>query len=364
MAAKKGKKQITNYIAIALDTSGSMGGIREDVRKAYNEMLRTIRDRTAAEGQQTYLSLVMFDSRVDVMFHPTDIRSVADIPPGGYPIRGQTALFDGVAKAVGCIQDHGNAADDVSYLVLVFTDGEENASFAYNAQRIRKLIEEKQQTDRWTFAFQMPPGSGKRFAQNFGIPTDNIREWEQTTKGVQEVQASTAKGLTDYLSARTVGATSVRSFYVTTDLSSVTKKDIKQLDDVTKQFKSYTVDKECSISSFVEYKTNEPYVIGSTFYQLTKVEKVQPTKNVLLVEKGKKTVWGGADARALIGLPPGADAKVTPGNHSDYDIYVQSTSPNRKLVRGTKVLIDTTLKNGLTPTWDYLAAAAAANKSA
>ena len=33
-----------------------------------------------------------------------------------------------------------------------------------------------------------------------------------------------------------------------------------------------------------------------------------------------------------------ADVKVTPGDHGMFNIYVQSTSVNRKLVGGTKVL--------------------------
>lgn len=35
---------------------------------------------------------------------------------------------------------------------------------------------------------------------------------------------------------------------------------------------------------------------------------------------------------------PSFDAQVKPGNHANFDIFVQSTSFNRKLVRGTKLL--------------------------
>jgi hypothetical protein len=57
------------------------------------------------------------------------------------------------------------------------------------------------------------------------------------------------------------------------------------------------------------------------------------------MEKGSKAIYGGNAARSLIGLPYGAEAKVEPGNHANYDIFVQSTSTNRKLVRGTKLLV-------------------------
>ena len=48
-------------------------------------------------------------------------------------------------------------------------------------------------------------------------------------------------------------------------------------------------------------------------------------------------VYGGAEAREILGLP-GTDIKVKPTDFSDWDIFVQSTSNNRKLVVGTNLL--------------------------
>jgi hypothetical protein len=55
--------------------------------------------------------------------------------------------------------------------------------------------------------------------------------------------------------------------------------------------------------------------------------------------KGQKAVYMGEDARRMLGLPTSGVAKVRPGNHSSFDVFVQSTSLNRKLVRGTKLLV-------------------------
>ncbi len=92
----------------------------------------------------------------------------------------------------------------------------------------------------------------------------------------------------------------------------------------------------------MEEKTKSPYIPGSVFYQLTKTEKIQPQKMVLIMKKGGKGIYGGDEARGLIGLPASEDwieAKVKPGNHANFEIFVQSSSINRKLVRGTKVLV-------------------------
>lgn len=211
-----------------------------------------------------------------------------------------------------------------------------------------------QKTDLWTFTFQLPPGQKHLFCQEYSVPSDNVMEWEATARGVEEASVATTMGLTGYFGARAKDQRSVTNFYITADMSKVDPKKVKtNLDDISDRFKVYEVGKEVAIKDFVEAKTGRPYVIGSAYYQLTKTEKVQPQKEVLVQEKGKKAVWGGDEARQLIGLPDGDSAKVVPGNMANWDVYIQSTSPNRKLVRGTKVLVDVKLKSGKRPTWDF-----------
>lgn len=55
------------------------------------------------------------------------------------------------------------------------------------------------------------------------------------------------------------------------------------------------------------------------------------------MEKGKGSVYGGEDARRLLDLPDHV-TKVRPGNHANFDIFIQSTSINRKLKNGTRVI--------------------------
>lgn len=346
---------IKNRIVLVLDTSGSMGHIAEKARTAVNAMLRTIREKTVEEGQQTDVAIVTFDSRVDIMSPLTPASRVPDV--SHYPVRGSTALFDGVAEGVRAIDGGG---EETSNLVLVYTDGDANVSIHHTAESMRSLLTAKQALGNWTFAFQMPPGAGKYFANKYRIPEENVREWEATAKGVEEVERTTTRGITDYFGARSRGQRSVESFYVQPDLSKVTSTQVKrQLDDISDKFKVLEVTREESIQDFVESKTRKPYVIGSAYYQLSKKEKVQPGKKVLLVEKGKKAVWGGNQARELIGLPIDGKthATVDPLNLSKWEVYIASTSVNRKLVRGTKVLLDVTQTKDLAPTWNHLAAA-------
>jgi hypothetical protein len=78
---------------------------------------------------------------------------------------------------------------------------------------------------------------------------------------------------------------------------------------------------------------------GAAFYQLMKKEdEVQDYKQIVIRDKKSKVVYSGANARQMLGLPYNGTVKVVPGNHGTYDIFIQSTSVNRKLVKGTQVL--------------------------
>lgn len=350
------KKKLVNHVALVVDESSSMAGIRDETINAFNHVLGTIQARSRETGQETFVTLVKFsDPPPSTLFCRVRAEDVKPLTRVTYCPYGWTALFDGVGTAVGEIGSRPRnhpllAKGDNSYLVIAFTDGEENSSRAYGRADFHKMLADRQATGEWTFVFNLPPGKKAPFVRQFGIPEDNCREWEATAKGVYETQVVNSAGLDNYYAARSSGKRSVQDFFVTVDLSAVKASDLKKLTDVSHRFKDYAVDKECRADDFVRYKTGG-FKLGCVFYQLTKPEKVQGHKEVLIREKGKKAVYGGRESRGLIGLPHGGDCKVTPGNHMNYDIFVQSKAPNRKLVRGTRVLIDVTLAKDLDPTW-------------
>jgi hypothetical protein len=82
------------------------------------------------------------------------------------------------------------------------------------------------------------------------------------------------------------------------------------------------------------------YVKGTAFYQLTKPEDVvQDYKILLVLDKKSGAVYSGRDARTLLGLPTSGNCKIIPGNHGNFEVYIQSTSINRKLPGGSKLVI-------------------------
>lgn len=90
------------------------------------------------------------------------------------------------------------------------------------------------------------------------------------------------------------------------------------------------------IDEFVKSETGHPYVVGKSYYQLTKSEIIQPQKQIAILARGN--VYTGYEAREMLGLPD-EHVKVKPNDYDDYDIFIQSTSVNRKLIAGQKLLV-------------------------
>lgn len=78
---------------------------------------------------------------------------------------------------------------------------------------------------------------------------------------------------------------------------------------------------------------------GAAFYRLEKLEpRIQDYKLIAIKDKTNGHVYHGQAARQLLGLPTVGNARVAPGDHGHYDIYIQSTSVNRKLKFGSTVM--------------------------
>jgi hypothetical protein len=107
------------------------------------------------------------------------------------------------------------------------------------------------------------------------------------------------------------------------------------------RFQVLEVDKDCSIKDFVE-ANGAHFQKGRGFYQFTKRETVQERKEVILVNKRTGDMFSGDKARDMIGLPYGSRGDVKPGEGSiaDFEVFIQSTSSNRKLIGGTKFLYE------------------------
>jgi hypothetical protein len=148
--------------------------------------------------------------------------------------------------------------------------------------------------------------------------------------------------MNNYFAERALGKKSSGTFYA--NASNVSAAVVKAtLVDISTEVSMWTVletEDGAEIKPFAEKRLGRtPFLKGAAFYQLTKTEaKVQDTKMIVIRDKSNGHVYEGAAARQLIGLPTVGTCRLHPGDHGNYDIFIQSTSINRKLVKGSQVL--------------------------
>lgn len=332
---KKKTKVKKNHVIFMLDASGSMSGLTRKTSEVYSNLVNELKAKSKKFNQPTTVSLYDFDTNLVTHYEDLNIKDVPSL--NNYRARGSTALLDAFGQVATKVDINHNYNADDSVLVFVLTDGEENASRNFSISTITSLISRLQATDVWTITFQVPPGSSRRL-QQYGIPAGNISEWEASELGLSEVEEKTSGGLDSYYLSRSVGKTSVQSFYSNAAHIPLAKVQ-KVLVDVSKDFLAFSISCDTPIKDFIEKNAKKQYVKGEGFYQLMKPEIVQKNKEILIYDKKHRKLYYGDAARNLIGLPVGTDIKVIPGNHGQYEIFVESTSVNRKLKAGTKLLV-------------------------
>lgn len=175
----------------------------------------------------------------------------------------------------------------------------------------------------------------------FGIPVGNILEWDQTEAGVKVATQATTSAVEAYYKGVKSGVRSTSSFYTNIDKKAA-RAAIKTMKDISSEVKIYTVKQDeakFDIRAFVTLKEGQ-FSKGTAFYQLVKPEReVQDYKVIVIKDKKAGKTYAGSVARDLLGLPTFGTVRVAPGDHAGYDVYIQSTSTNRKLPEGSKLLV-------------------------
>lgn len=326
-----------NHIALVIDASGSMSSLREKVVTVVDNQIEYLARRSKELDQETRVTVYTFDSRVECLFYDKDVLRLPSLR-GLYAPMGQTALIDGTMKALDDLAKTATLYGDHAFLAYVITDGEENAS--RQSTRTQMIARLQALADNWTIGIFVPNANGIHAAKSIGFPAGNISTWSTDARGVEEVGSVMRQATDSYMTMRSTGKVGTRSLF-TPEVANLSTKTVNASILARcgpGQFRMQTVSHEQPIAGFVESLTGRPYRLGEAYYELVKTVAVQAQKEVALYEIATHTVYIGREARTLLGLPD-YEVKVSPTSHPQYRIFVQSTSVNRKLLVGQRVLI-------------------------
>jgi hypothetical protein len=329
------------YVGLVRDHSASMRTLSRKAMEDYNSTVGGIKSSIGAD-HTAYLTTVECGSgnssqaKLVEAINPlseTKPITVYETNGGGTPLWDSVGLLIETLEKIPVVE-----SDNTAFLVMVTTDGEENASRQWTARTLQEKMRKLQATDRWTFVFRVPVGYKNNLVR-MGISDGNVIEWNQTEAGLVRSSEQTVTGIQNYFSERSRGATRSNTFYA--DLANVSKAEINSaLQEVTNEYKRVYVPNKYDKAAIKDFcvDTVGKYTVGDAYYQLTKPETVQDKKTICILDRYSGKIYRGHHARSLLGLPAYGSIKVAPGNSGNYDIFVQSTSVNRKLVKDTYVL--------------------------
>jgi Mg-chelatase subunit ChlD len=199
---RKGSGMNPVHISIVLDRSGSMGSIRDDIVGGFNEFLRRQRE-TEGEGRVT---LVQFDSQdpFELLIDGVDLGEVRDLDPSAYQPRSTTPLYDAVGRMIVRIDGEIARRSDLALpaedqVVLIVTDGLENASTDFDRSTIFRMVSERQERG-WVFVFLGADQDVYAEGHKVGVAAGNRVSWQKSKEGSKKLWDDVAHSTSSYRS--------------------------------------------------------------------------------------------------------------------------------------------------------------------
>lgn len=172
----RGDKAVTDVIFI-LDKSGSMRYYTDETIRGFNTML----DVQLKEEGRAYITTVLFNEKSVYLHEREEIEKVKKLTRKDYEAGGCTALLDAVGDA---IEKAGRSRCGNKTVVIVITDGLENASVNYTYKEIREKIASRR-LQGWEFIFLGANIDVAAEAEKIGIPMRRAAGYCQDDEGVR-----------------------------------------------------------------------------------------------------------------------------------------------------------------------------------
>ena len=160
------------HICFVLDESGSMYNSIDDVIEGFQKL---IDEQRKEKNGECIISLYRFSNTVkeDYIGKPVD-----EVPRLTYSPWGCTAMNDGVGTAIDEIgkwlSDMDESERPSKNMIVIMTDGQENASKKYDFDVVKKKIKHQEEKYSWTFVYMGTNLQDLRDANRLGIKMRSV----------------------------------------------------------------------------------------------------------------------------------------------------------------------------------------------
>ena len=183
-----------------LDRSGSMQPVASDVVGGFNQF---VADQAAKPGKAR-LTAVQFDSDnpFEIILDRSRIDRVPELTSAVYWARSMTPLYDALGMLIERadrrikrrVKENRPAEDQ---LVVVFTDGLENASRKFSLRQVFDMVRDRMDQD-WTFVFMGANQDSYAEGGHIGLVDGNIQDYAATPESVAAAFDSMSRATREY----------------------------------------------------------------------------------------------------------------------------------------------------------------------
>lgn len=189
------KKNNLTELVFILDRSGSMAGLEADTIGGFNAMI----EKQRKEAGDCYVSTVLFDNVSEVLHDRIKLSEIKPMTDREYTVRGCTALIDAIGGAIhhiGNIHKYARPEDVPAHTMFVITtDGMENASSRYTAQKVKEMIQRQKQKYGWEFLFIGANIDAVETAARYGIGAEHAVNYNADSEGTKVLYESVSKAV-------------------------------------------------------------------------------------------------------------------------------------------------------------------------
>lgn len=177
------EKSVDTELVFIVDKSGSMHGLTEDTIGSFNSVIEE--QKSSEKEGNVYVTTVMFNQNHSKIHDRENIKDVSNITKKEYTPSGCTALLDAVGNTITELSAKEEIKNNKVIFVII-TDGFENASKEFKKDQVKKLIEDKQNSDKWEFIFLGANIDSVSTAGEIGISPKYARNFCASSRGIKD----------------------------------------------------------------------------------------------------------------------------------------------------------------------------------
>lgn len=197
-------KENFTSITVILDKSGSMWHLASDTIGGFNQFLKEQKETPG----EAILTLCTFDTDYHLIHECKALNDVPNLDDKTYVPNGGTALLDALGSTIDSVGKQLSSMKEEErpskVVFLIITDGQENSSKHYTADKVREMVSHQQEKYNWSFVFMGANIDAFSEGTAIGISLNNTMNYSATQDGTRYLYNNVSHSLKNYRSSKSV----------------------------------------------------------------------------------------------------------------------------------------------------------------